>query len=597
MGRSRVEARKVGGRRGPFCVPVFVAAVAIWSVPVISQQLPPGATPRVGPVVPPVETQSSPFVVPRVSDRPLGLEEGPRLIVKGFKLLQVVDRPKAGIRVADVQHQLDAALATQPAQGFTVNQLQELAGKVADYYHKKGLLLAQAFIPEQQITNGIVSVEVLEGKLSAVKVEGNKWYSTKTLLRPFKGLIGDPVEKDSIESALLTVTNYPGISAFGVLGAGHDVGATDLTLRVQSEQRVTVDTSVDNDGTQYAGEYRGQVGLGFNDLLGYADHLRLYGLYEFEPSDSDAHGVYGGFDYDIPLFSPHDFLDFSASRNTYVIGKVTADIEATDPKGNATVGEVAYRHELARSRLGSASVGVAFDVKRATFQQFDVDKFKDDLSSARLFFNWDRIDTRFEGVDQLELSYTHGFNDLLGSIGNYDITSPTPPSREGANGEFNKVTLTLQRLQHITANMSLLIRLQGQQSNDPLLSLEQISLTGPDAVRAYPIADALVDKGGVGTVELIVGAPGFANKPAFAGRSWGQVLQFSVFVDYAAGTLNASKLDPGETNETVGGWGGAVQFNIPGHVFARVDVATQITSVQPTNGRNPQYFFRVGGTF
>jgi len=178
-----------------------------------------------------------------------------------------------------VRKVLESALQQQPPEGFTVNQLQELAGKVADYYHAKGFILAQAFVPAQDVRDGNVTVQVLEGKLSAINVEGNKSYSTRSLLRPFRSLLGGPVEKDSIESALLTLTNYPGVSAFGVLGAGHDIGTTLLTLRVQSEKRVTVESSVDNHGSQFAGQYRGQLALGFNNLLGDADRLRLYGLY------------------------------------------------------------------------------------------------------------------------------------------------------------------------------------------------------------------------------------------------------------------------------------------------------------------------------
>ena len=82
-------------------------------------------------------------------------------------------------------------------------------------------------------------MRVLEGKLSAIVVEGNKGYKAKTLLRPFEDLLGAPVAKDEVESALLTLTNYPGLSAFGVLGAGQDIGTTKLTLRVQKEDRVT----------------------------------------------------------------------------------------------------------------------------------------------------------------------------------------------------------------------------------------------------------------------------------------------------------------------------------------------------------------------
>ncbi len=573
------------------CPAAFLAAEA-------QQASPPGGVLPIHPQTtqPSMPAAAAPLVIPGINERPLGLTEGPKILVKAFRLERAVDLPKYGVRVAQAQRILDEALRQEPAQGYTVNELQAIAGRVADYYHGKGLVLAQAFVPAQRVIGQTVAVEVLVGRLEAVTVVGNKHYSTRVLLRPFKHLVGQPVDKDDVEAALLTVTGYPGVSAFGVLGAGRELGTTDLTLRVQREQRVGLDVSMDNEGVGVSGQYRSQVGLTVNDPLGLADQLQLSGMYGFDPSDSSEHGAYGGAAYSVPIFSPRDFLELSYFTNAYVVGGLAADLQLTNPKGKASTGELGYRHDFAPSRLGSASLGLAFDVKRATFSANGSDLFRDDLSTAHVDFNWDRIDTRFRGIDQLLLSYEHGFKSVLGSLGDYDPTATPHASRLGATGEFNKGTLSLQRLQQITSSVSLLLHVQGQETSDPLVSLEQLSIGGPDAVRAYSVADVLVDKGGIGTAELIVGAPGFASRPGFGDRTWGQELQFSVFVDYAAGWLNDYLPGTSATSQYVnlGGWGGAVQFNVPGRVFARVDVATPLTARRPGNGRDPQYFFRLG---
>lgn len=585
------------------CMKPLLAAIAVCSASVVpaiaAQQVsPPGGVPPINPraTQPSLPAPAAPLVVPGVNERPLGLTEGPKIVVKAFRLERAVDLPKYGVRVAQARKILDDAIRKEPAQGYTVNELQAIAGRVADYYHGKGLVLAQAFVPAQRVIDQTIVVEVLVGRLEAVRVVGNKHYSTRMLLRPFKKLVGQPLEKDAVESALLTVTGYPGLSAFGVLGAGRELGATDLTLRVQREKRVGLDFSVDNEGVQNSGQYRAQVGLTLNDPLGLADELQLSGMYAFDPSHNSEHGAYGGGAYSIPLFSPRDFIELSYSTNAYVVGGLPADLQLSNPKGKATTGELGYRHDFAPSRLGTAGISLAFDVKRATFSASGTELFKDDLSTAHVDFHWDRIDTRFKGVNQLLLSYEHGFKNLLGSIGNYTASENPRPSRLNASGEFNKAFLSLQRLQQISSSVSLLLHVQGQDTSDPLLSLEQMSIAGPDAVRAYSAADVLVDKGAIGTAELIVGAPGLANRPAFGDRTWGQELQFSVFVDYAVGWLNdyvpGASVTPQHVN--LGGWGGAVQFNVPGHVFARIDVATPLTARRPGNGRDPQYFFRLG---
>ena len=45
------------------------------------------------------------------------------------------------------------------------------------------------------------------------------------------------------------------------------------------------------------------------------------------------------------------------------------------------------------------------------------------------------------------------------------------------------------------------------------------------------------------------------------------------------------------------GAGGSMQFTVPGHVFSRLDVATPLTGRVPSNGRDVQYYFRLGMTY
>ena len=77
-------------------------------------QVPPGATPggalpRVEQAVKPAERKGDLFDIPRVYDRPLGLDAGPRIKVKSFKIQGATDRPAHQVKVAEAQALLDAA--------------------------------------------------------------------------------------------------------------------------------------------------------------------------------------------------------------------------------------------------------------------------------------------------------------------------------------------------------------------------------------------------------------------------------------------------------------------------------------------------------
>jgi hemolysin activation/secretion protein len=587
---SPVSGRIAG--RTSCCILLWAAwcAPGAWA----QQSVPPAATP--GGVQPrsaqefPDASQLTPFSVPRVPERPLGLDEGPRVRVARFDLMGAATQP--GVPKAAVDEVLASAIANQPAEGFTVNELQQVADRVAEEYRSRGLLLTQAIVPAQEVHRGVVNILVLDGALSELRFEGQQMYSTRTLSRPFKHLLSRPVRRDEIESALLHLTDYPGLSAFAMFQAGDRVGTTDLLIRTQREDRFVLDTSLDNQGSQYSGEYRGTLGLTLNNPFGQADRLNVYGLYAFDPDDSDSKGAYGGMSYRVPLMGPTNQLQVEYSHNLFEVGQILRQLGI---KGTTDIAKATYTRSLVKTRLTNASAQLAFAHKDAEFEQQGAIAANDVLSIASVGLNWSNIGLRTRGITQLSLTYSHGFADLFGSLDDYDRQSGIKASRLDASGAFDKLSLQVQRYQRISQNNAVLLRASGQYSDDILVSLEQFSIGGPDTVRAYPSAEFLADTAGFASIELIMNAPGFASRPAFGGRTWGQLLQFSLFADYATGKLNL--VLPGEKEEIdLYGWGAAVQFNLARRYFARVDVATPLSDEEPSNRRDPQYFFRFGFT-
>jgi hemolysin activation/secretion protein len=570
-------------------------SLLVLAMPLQAQQaIPPAATPggtQPRPAADTVNTERlGPFNVPRVPDRPLGAEEGPRVRVRRFDLLGAATQPDVPASAVDAV--LAKAIAEQPVDGYTVNQLQVVADRVAEEYRSRGLILAQAVVPAQDVVGGVVNILVMEGALGNVRFEGQKKYSQKMLARPFEDLLARPVRREDIESALLSLTDYPGLSAFGVFQAGSRVGTTDLLVRTQREQRFQFDSTLDNQGSQYSGEYRANLGAVINNPFGRADRLHFFGLYAFDPDDSKAQGVYGGFDYRIPLFSPQNALQFGYSHNLFEVGR---SLRQLDIAGTTDIADISFGRTFYKTRLGEFSMQTGIARKDASFEQQNAEVANDVLAVGNLGFQWSLIGLRSRGITQLSGNYAHGFGDLLGSMSAYDLQTGIRASRLGAGGSFDKLTFSLQRYQRITQNQALLLRASGQYSSDLLVSLEQFSIGGPDTVRAYPGAEFLADTGGFASLEWIINAPGFAARPAFGGRTWGQILQVSLFVDYATGKLN--EVQAGEDDSVnLSGAGIGVQLNIPNRFFTRVDVAKPIGSLKPSNGRDPQYFFRLGLT-
>src|SRR3546814_11300252 len=87
------------------------------------------------------------------------------------------------------------------------------------------------------------------------------------------------------------------------------------------------------------------------------------------------------------------------------------------------------------------------------------------------------------------------------------------------DSDFWSLRLSFVRMQYLTRSQRLYLKLNGQYSDDVLVPMEQFALGGPDSVRAYPISDALGDRGYHVAVEYQVDAPGFGDTASpFGGR-------------------------------------------------------------------------------
>ena len=160
-----------------------------------------------------------------------------------------------------------------------------------------------------------------------------------------------------------------------------------------------------------------------------------------------------------------------------------------------------------------------------------------------------------------------------------------------ANGKFNKIFASYTRLQTIRRNHSLLFRSEYQWTKDRLVALEQYAVGGPDNLRAFPVAQVLWDRALFMSVEWIINAPGFADAPAFDNRTWGEILQVSVFYDHAVGRLNdrsASEETEQGGNKVLRGAGVALRFTMPGLLESKLLFASELGGNDVGNDRHLQ---------
>ncbi|MHC8442014.1 MAG: ShlB/FhaC/HecB family hemolysin secretion/activation protein [Candidatus Eutrophobiaceae bacterium] len=584
----------------------------------------PGTAAQGDPVISPelAEGMVENLDIPPLIDRPFSPEDAPFVQVDEFRLINVEDLPEYDITRVDVEEIVGSALSSQPGRGYSIGEMQLVADEVTNYYRSKGLILSQAVIPVQTVYGGTVDIQVSLGILGRVLVENNNDYDADVLRAPFTDLIGRPITRDGIEGALLTLTDFPGLSIYGVFNPGVKPGEADIILNVQEEKWYEGNVHADNHGVPEIGRGRVRGVLSWNNPVGGADKLTVSIQHTINPENN----LYVAGDYS------HYFNIFGGMRtgvsyfqNAFEVDSQLVDL---DLSSRSRHGSLYFEKSFLRSRRQNLSARMLFSKKHSETILVRQRINRTHLSVLTLEGSYDLVDSfhplhflysaLFDidenfggGLNFVDMNYSHGFNELFGSMGggNRERGAIGPSRRYGApetgvaTGQFSKFFVSASRLQLLSENQSLLMRGEIQTTSSVLTSTEQYSIGGPNNVRAFPEAQALVDRVFFMSVDYIINAPFFANAASFSNRTWGELLQLSLFYDMASGKINEPLYTyRGRATDDVlekGSWityrgaGASLRFNLPGTIDARMIWATQLGDNSRTpsdNGHKSQFW-------
>lgn len=152
---------------------------------------------------------------------------------------------------------LQALLADLQGQELDLAGLRGAAQRITDYYQKQGYVLARAFLPPQDIENGLVQIAVVEGRYGRIEVQNRSRALDQVVRAPLSSLnSGEAVYDADLERSLLLLSDLPGVQARGTLRPGQEYGTTDLVVDTESGPLLNGTLEADNFGGYYTGEYR-----------------------------------------------------------------------------------------------------------------------------------------------------------------------------------------------------------------------------------------------------------------------------------------------------------------------------------------------------
>ena len=424
---------------------------------------------------------------------------------------------------------LRAALGDVTGKTFDLAGLRGLAQRITDVYQAGGYPFARAILPPQDLANGDLRIEVIEGRYGVVQAQGDDSVLAQQASAFLDGLLpGSVIASAPLERAALLLDDLPGIQTSATMRPGTQAGTGDLIVQVARDQRVRGDIGLDNAGSRYTGKNRVRANVDINSPFLLGDQLTVRALL------SEEKLWLGSLGYSLPLGTSGLRGNVGYSHTSYELAKEFASLHAN---GTAKVASAGLSYPILRSQKANLTL-------IATYQSKDLHDNRDSTrtyeskssQSMPLALQFDYRDA-FDGITYGSASWTPGKLKLDAGL--------TAVDDYKSNGRFHKVNLDVVRLQSLPAGFNLMAHLSWQQANKNLDSSEKLSLGGASGVRAYPSGEATGDEGGLAQLELRYDAGAYTPY---------------AFMDAGRITVNAKPVVAGDNRRSLSGGGLGLRY-------------------------------------
>ena len=497
VGPSRLPARALAF--------ALVGSLLALCCGVLQAQQPPDAggllrdQPKPPPVVAPKPAPTAPAVAPAPADG------GPKVVVKSFRIVGASLIPDA---------ELAEQLKDFVGQELTLAQLQRAAPTLVGYYARKGYL-ARVILPPQEIKDGIVVINIIEGRRGSLRIDRKD--GARVDAARVQGFVehrlgaGEAMNIADLEEALNILNDQPGVTARASVAPGSTERAVDVVVSAEDKPLVNIAVGADN---------RGAKASGAQQLSGYLSLANPTGLFDAASVllNASRGTTFGRLDYNLAAGNSGLRLGVNASALDYDL--VQAEFKALQANGTARTAGLSAAYPLFRQAERSLSLGVSLDAKRLRDLTVAGETSNRRVRVAGIGLSGFANDGAYGGgMTQYEASVSAGKTEQR----NAAALAADLATRQ-VEGSYSKFNYGLRRLQALGGDWNLSAALRGQSASKNLDSTERFVLGGPAAVRAYPVGEAAADEGWLLSLAL--------------GWRASEALAASFFVDTGGVTLN-----------------------------------------------------------
>jgi hemolysin activation/secretion protein len=516
-------------------------------LPALPESLSP--TNRPNPIKPPVKSPESPIIPPST---PAEIE----VIVRQIKVLGSTVFSEA---------ELQQAIAPYLGKSAKIQDLLAIRTIITNLYVNRGYLTSGAFLPvqSQDFSNGIISVQVVEGELEQIEIMGLSRLQEDYVRSRIAQAGTRPVNIRNLEEGLQLLQLNPLFSSIRAeLKSGRTIGRSILQLELKENDPWLGSLILENRESPSVGSLGLYGSLEYRNLTGLGDSL-----------SADIGGTEGtrkyGIRYNLPL-NAQDELQFRYSYSTSRI--IEQPFSSIDINSRSQTAAVGYRHFVFRYPTSELAVGLTLEQRQSSDFLFGnvPFSFSAGADNGRSVVNVLRFSQEWiSRTTNQVLAARSQFNLGLGILG-------ATVNDIGVDGRFLSWQGQFQWVQALAKDTISVVRLGTQLTNKALLPIEQFGIGGLDTVRGYRQNLYIGDSGMVGTLEL--------RLPLVRNEAIG-LIQVVPFIDI--GSVWSSS--PNTFSGILASTGLGVRWEVNANLRARLEWAAQLASANGFgNAAQPQ---------
>jgi hemolysin activation/secretion protein len=397
---------------------------------------------------------------------------------------------------------------------LTNEDLEALRRDLTVHYIDKGYVSSGAIIPDQNVVDGVITVKIIEGRLTRIEVEGNKWFGDTFIQDRLALGAGPPVNIISLQKRLQLLQQNKQIKLVNAeLRPDVKPGENVLKIHVEEKNPFKIWLGFNNYMPPSIGGWYGQLAVANENLTGRGDILSFtYGRSEGLKPQIDTW-------YSLPITARDTTFTMRYRKNDFY--NVSEPFQDLDIESESDIYGLTLRHPFYRTlnqEFAMALTGENLRNKNYLLGEpfsFSLGEEAGKSVDTAIRFSQEWTYRTQQQVIAARSTFNFGIDALDATI----RKSGLPDGKFFSwLGQFQWATVLKPW------DVQVLFRTDSQLSNDPLLPLEQIAVGGRYTVRGYRENLLVRDQALIASLESRI--PIIRNKP------WADYLQLVPFIDY-----------------------------------------------------------------